>query len=97
MDDKILLALLMLAKEQCKRSAEMDVLFPSLALLMDQNVLTESIVYTVERACAVAVTDDPGAQRLMSTIRPDMDAAFGRAIEQIALAGRLKAAIEGVA
>jgi len=98
MEDKVNLALLMLAKQMCKDYDDASTLIPGLALLMQLNELTEAIVYTFEKCVALALkNDDPGAQRLLSTIKPDMDEAFGRALEQIALANRLQAAVDKVA
>lgn len=97
MTPKFNIALLQLAKDSFQLTSGPAPIFSALTLIVDLNALNEPLVEQIEKACAVHRAEGEAAATIeLEKVRPFINAAFDRMINQIKLCQRVETAVKAL-
>lgn len=97
MTSKSNIALLQLAKDAFQFTSGTAPIFSALTLIADLNALNDDIVERIEKACAVHRAEgEAAASAELEKVRPCINAAFDRMIDQIKLCQRVETAVKSL-
>lgn len=97
MSPKFNIALLQIAKDAFQFTSGPSPIFSALTLIVDMDALTPPLVEQIEKACAVHRAEGAvAASAELEKVRPLINAAFDRMMDQTKLCQRVEAAVKSI-